>query len=303
VPLNKCDRRFKQPDGSTRAERHRELGVAIADQKAGLDLTILQLPGQLPRLLDDPGSTGCGRAASQVDATAADLQEEEHVQALEPDCLDSEEVDRQDLVGMLTDELAPGALASAWRRQEIVTAQNVPDRAVGAAAAQLQEFALNASVSPPRVLPGEPQDQLLALSALARSAPPWSTSIQRPLAAHELAVPVEQSLRADQEGGPSGPWEDLAQGGEEQTVTGLEARPADLAFQDAELMAEGENLDLKIGLGPLALDQELEEEADDAVQEGQKHGWDHGEQGRPAAAPYRCPSRTLSIPITANQLF
>lgn len=161
---------------------------------------------------------------------------------------------------------------------------------------------MNASISPPRVLAGEPQDQLLALSARAGSAPLWSTGIQRPLAAHELAVPVEQSLRADQEGGPSEPREDLAQGGEEQTVTGLKARPADLAFQDTELMAEGENLDLEVGLGLLALDQEVEEEPDNAVQEGQKHGWDHGEQGRPAADP-TCPSRASTIPSRPISFF
>jgi hypothetical protein len=74
-------------------------------------------------------------------------------------------------------------------------------------------------------------------------------------------------------------------------------QPADLAFQATELMAQCENLDPEVGLGLLALDQEVEEEADDAVQEAQKHGWDHGEQGRPAAAPTPCLSRLSSIPI------
>jgi hypothetical protein len=37
-----------------------------------------------------------------------------------------------------------------------------------------------------------------------------------------------------------------------------------------------------LGLDLVALDQEVEDKADDAVQECQKHRGDHGEQGRPA---------------------
>ncbi len=40
-----------------------------------------------------------------------------------------------------------------------------------------------------------------------------------------------------------------AESAEEQAVGRLEAGPMDLAFEDAELVAEGENLDLKTGCG------------------------------------------------------
>ena len=46
----------------------------------------------------------------------------------------------------------------------------------------------------------------------------------------------------------------------------------DLAFEDAELVAEGENLDLKCGFRLLAEDKEVEQEADDGVEEAQDHG-------------------------------
>ncbi len=155
---------------------------------------------------------------------------------------------------------------------------------------------MNASVSPSRVLPGQLQDQLTALSAVARPPSQWSPSIERPLVAHELAMPAEQSLRGNKKGGPSRPRKDPAQGGEEQTVTRLKVRPVELAFEDAELMAEGQNLDPELGLGLPALDEELEEESDEAVQEGKTHGWDHGERGGPAALPNPCPSRASKIP-------
>jgi hypothetical protein len=119
-----------------------ELGVPIAEQEAGLDLAILEEPCQLTGLLDHPGPGGRGCAAREVDAAAADLQEEEDVKAREPDRLHGEEVDRQHLLGVLTDELAPGALAAAWGRQESVLPQDVAHGAVRQAAAELQEFRL-----------------------------------------------------------------------------------------------------------------------------------------------------------------
>ncbi len=82
---------------------------------------------------------------------------------------------------MLAGELAPGALAAAWGRQESVLPQDVAHGAVRAAAAQLQEFALDLSVSPPGVLAGKAHDQLLALSALAGSPASWSPTLERPL--------------------------------------------------------------------------------------------------------------------------
>jgi hypothetical protein len=172
-----------------------ELGVPIAEQEAGLDLAILEEPCQLTGLLDHPGPGGRGCAAREVDAAAADLQEEEDVKAREPDRLHGEEVDRQHLLGVLTDELAPGALAAAWGRQESVLPQDVGHGAGRQAAAELQEFALDPAVSPPRVLAGEPKDQLLALEALAGPAAWWSPSVERPLPMDQLPVPAQQRIR------------------------------------------------------------------------------------------------------------
>src|SRR5215472_6981840 len=108
-------------------EPGRELGVSVAEQVAGSDMAILKEPGQLTGLLDYPGAGRRGGAAGEVDAAAADLQEEQDVEALEPDRLHREEVDRQHLVGVLADEVAPGALAAAWRRLETVVAKDVAD--------------------------------------------------------------------------------------------------------------------------------------------------------------------------------
>ena len=59
---------------------------------------------------------------------------------------------------------------------------------------------------------------------------------------------------------------------EKQAVGWLEAGPMDLAFEDAELVAEGQNLDLERGFGLPAEDKEVEQGADDGVKEDQDHG-------------------------------
>ncbi len=46
----------------------------------------------------------------------------------------------------------------------------------------------------------------------------------------------------------------------------------DLAFEDAELVAEGQDLDLECGLCLPAADEEIEQGADDRVDEAQDHG-------------------------------
>src|SRR5215472_1550320 len=59
----------------------RELGVPVSEQELlGSQLAVLQLPGQVARLLEHPGLVGAVGAAGQVNATAADLDEEEHVE-------------------------------------------------------------------------------------------------------------------------------------------------------------------------------------------------------------------------------
>jgi hypothetical protein len=52
----------------------------------------------------------------------------------------------------------------------------------------------------------------------------------------------------------------------------LEARPADLALDDAELMAECKNFDLKRGISLRGEDEEIEQGVDDRVEDTQNDG-------------------------------
>lgn len=66
------------------------------------------------------------------------------------------------------------------------------------------------------------------------------------------------NLRTYQEGPPCRARKEPAESAEEQSVGGSEAGPMDLAFEDVELVAECENLDLEGGLGLPAADEEIE---------------------------------------------
>ena len=71
-----------------RVEIARELAVAIPDQEANRSRALDQSPGELSGLLRDPDAGGIGRTAGEPDAPAAVGDEEEHVEAAEPERLD-----------------------------------------------------------------------------------------------------------------------------------------------------------------------------------------------------------------------
>jgi len=85
-----------------------ELAVAVANQEAKRSCSLVERPGELARLLGDPGVGWVGGAAGQVDAPAAELDEEEHVQPLQRDRLDREEVDREHALRLRSQEGTPG---------------------------------------------------------------------------------------------------------------------------------------------------------------------------------------------------
>jgi hypothetical protein len=69
-----------------------ELAIAIANQNPNRFLPLDQSPRDLPRLLRDPGIVRMCRAAGQVDAAAAEFNEQQHIQSLEPYGVDGEEI-------------------------------------------------------------------------------------------------------------------------------------------------------------------------------------------------------------------
>jgi hypothetical protein len=75
-----------------------ELAVAVADQETQRRWALAERPGELAGLLGDPDAARIGGAAGEVDTPSVELDEEEHVQPLQRDGVDGEEVNRRSVV-------------------------------------------------------------------------------------------------------------------------------------------------------------------------------------------------------------
>jgi hypothetical protein len=75
-------------------------------------------------------------------------------------------------------------------------------------------------------------------------------------------VPSEERLRAGEYGLPGVAREESAESGEEEAIGRTPARTLNLALEDAELVAEGEDLSLEPELGLTTGEEGTEEEAD-----------------------------------------
>jgi hypothetical protein len=103
-------------------EGEAELAVAVVDQEPERTLSLRERPDKLPGLLGCPTPIRVGAATGEVDAACVEFDEEEHVQATEPERLDGEEITRDHRLGVRTKELAPVELgASAGRRDAGLT--------------------------------------------------------------------------------------------------------------------------------------------------------------------------------------
>jgi hypothetical protein len=115
-------------------------------------------------------------------------------------------------------------------------------------------------------------------------------------------VPAEQGLRAGDQGAQGVAREQPAEGGEEETIGRRPARAADLALDDDQLVAGGENLSTELKLRLAAGEQSGEEEADQRVEERERHVRDDGDpvqrESGPAGAMCRPSVSATRIAIT-----
>jgi len=148
-----------------------ELAVAVAEQELCLQRSVLQPPGQIPGLLRRPLPSRVVGDAGEVDRAAGDLNEEEGVEALEPDALDREAVRSEHLGGVLAYEPVPGGLVTPRSRRNALAAQDPGHLRVGDPKAELERLTLNASVPPARILLGQPKNERPPLRIAGRVWP------------------------------------------------------------------------------------------------------------------------------------
>jgi hypothetical protein len=81
-------------------EQTSELGVVVAKHESGRQFPIVQVHRGVPGLLGDPCRVGVGRNSGEDDSPGAEVDEEQHVQRLEPDRLHREEIAGHDHLGL-----------------------------------------------------------------------------------------------------------------------------------------------------------------------------------------------------------
>src|SRR5215467_11986651 len=120
-------------------------------------------------------------------------QDQKHVENLEPDGGDREEIDGDDLREVVLEESAPGL-----RRRFTAANHVLGDTALADVDTELEQFAINARCTPDGILPAHPADQV---PNLARDRRPSGLSVPylpRPKQAKTFAMPDHNRFRLDE---------------------------------------------------------------------------------------------------------
>src|SRR5215216_4767715 len=230
-----------------------ELRIPIAKKAAHSSAPLTQHETQVAGLLGNPGPMRVGRYAGQMDPPGPQLDEEPHVQPPQPGRVDGEEVACHDSGRLLAQECSPGRGRRPWRWIQSMTAEGGADRGCRDLHPEAQQFSLDALVTPPGILLGQADDQLLDVVVQR-----WSSGLVRvgPGTGDEASVPTQHRLRPDEETRPACLGEDAADGSKQGSVGGLEFGPWCLAAQHSELVAEDEDLQI---LGGVVMGEQGEE--------------------------------------------
>ncbi len=123
-----------------------------------------------------------------MDAAAAQLDEEEDVEAPQRDRLDGEEVDCEHAVGLLAQERPPRQGGALTGGTDALLPQDLPDRRGRQLQSEPVELPGDPLIAPARVLAREAEHELAELAADRRSTHPVGV---RPAASNEPAMPAK----------------------------------------------------------------------------------------------------------------
>jgi hypothetical protein len=149
--------------------------------------------------------------------------------------------------------------------------------------AEAREFAVDPALAPGRILGGEAQDESADLDRGWWSS--WFSVWLGPVVGDSPAMPSEEGVGGDEPAGSTTPGECGCDRAEQRLVAVVECRSVDLAAQDAELMAEHDDLEV---LGATGTKGETSERSNEAVQNA-RHG--------------RSPSAAFALVIGHGRIF
>src|ERR1700688_377688 len=217
------------------------LGVAVSEEERHLHTLVLEIARDVSRLLGDPACVRMGSDPGDPDPSAAELNEEEHVEPLEHDGVDGEEVGSDEARCLGSQERSRRWIGSSGGGPEAVIRQDAGDRAPSQPDAELDQLPLDPEVAPSRILYGQTYDKGggLLIHGWTPRRPMWIS----PTPSDKSTVPGEQRLRGYRKAaGRAG--EEAAHRRQEGAVGGLVDGTANLSSEHGDLVAERKKFDL-----------------------------------------------------------
>jgi len=149
---------------------------------------LAKLQQQISCLLGHPHPCRLPCHAQYVDASGRQLDDEQHVQPPEEHRVDGEEVRSQHALGLGVEELSPGDCRPRRCRSNPSTSKDAPDRAGAKPLAEPAQLAVDPTIAPGRILPGQSQHQLAQLHRHAwTTTPVWVD----PTASDQVPAPAQ----------------------------------------------------------------------------------------------------------------
>src|ERR1019366_5904999 len=152
---HRCPDNSGSDRGEHSVESAGELSIPIADQELELPDPLLKVAQQVTRLLGDPRAARMPGHTQNVDPAGLDLDDEEHIDPAEQNRVNVEEVTRQHPICLGAQELPPAHTGPPRRASDARDNEDPPHGALPHPVAQPVCFTLDASITPPRVLPSD----------------------------------------------------------------------------------------------------------------------------------------------------
>ncbi len=280
-----------------------ELAGSIADQSPGGFESIAVGDDQVAGVLCGPGSGWVGGDTGEEHLTRLHVDEEQDVVAAHERGVDGEEVAGD--CGLGVQELGPSHLRAVRGRVDAGVGEDLPDSRLSNRVSEAGKFALDAAVSPRRVLGGESDDQFPQLCTSWWSAAALMLGWLGPVAGDTTAVLSQQRFGCHQPAVAGERGSDRTKQG--PVVVGYR-RAVQLSASHVQLVAQRDDLEV---LGASGTNSEPCEGCQEAV-EDTKHsepGWrasslvsaharvsGHHRPERTASRAWSAPTRRFSSP-------
>jgi len=185
------------------------------------------------------------------------FDEEQDVELAEPDGVDDEGVASEDPAGLRGEELGPGRSGASGGGIDAVPFQDGSHGRCCEAVAEPGEFAVDAPVAPCRVLGGEPDDELFAVT---HDAGPAGPSLRvHPSGCGQPPVPGQHRVGRDNESVTDLPGDHTGEPGYHTTVDVGELGTCRGSSQDRNLVTERDDFSFQRSARFAANDHQLDD--------------------------------------------